>query len=71
MAKNYITDCFTKENDGTHFKGIIWASDFYTDYSDKRNIASRIAQDYMFDKSCHRKSKARERRQKHKKGKQE
>lgn len=70
MTKNYTTDCFTKENDGTHFKGLIWLSDFDTDYPNRRNIAKRIAMDCGVDQLCQKNSKARDRKQKHRKGKQ-
>lgn len=69
MTKNYTTDCFTKENDGTHFKGLIWTSDFDTDYPNRHNIARRIAMDCRVDQLCQKNSKARDRKQKkHKKG---
>ncbi|MCI9077349.1 MAG: hypothetical protein HFH68_00300 [Lachnospiraceae bacterium] len=70
MTKNYITDCFTRDNDGTHFKGLIWSSDFDTGYPQRRNIARRIAMDYETDQLCKKNSKARDRKQKQRKGKQ-
>lgn len=65
MTKNYTTDCFTKgNNDGTHFKGLIWPSDFDTGYPHRRNIAKRIEMDYETDQLCKKNSKARDRKQK-------
>lgn len=42
-----------------YFKGLIYESDFNTEYNGTRNIASRIAADWTFDKQCRKNEKSR------------
>ncbi len=51
---NYITESFDKEH--THFGGIIYLSDFNTDYRIQENkygssIAARIESDFRWEKN--------------------
>ena len=48
------------------FGGIIYPSDFETEYYSEngRNIASRIASDWIFDEECRKNEIARERKRK-------
>ena len=50
------------------FGGIIYPSDFETEYYSEngRNIASRIASDWIFDEECRKNEIARERKRKEK-----
>ena len=47
----------TKHNTHNTFSGLLYASDFCTDYEGTRNIADRIASDWKFDKWCMKKAK--------------
>lgn len=44
------------------FGGILYNSDFDTNHSGSRNMARRIAQDWMFDKHCASNEKIRNNR---------
>ncbi len=55
--------------DHSTFGGVIYLSDFETDYRGRDNkngspIASRIASDYIFDKKCRKNIENRERNKK-------
>lgn len=66
-TRNYYT---TPSNyaDHTRFGGIIYASDFCTEYEETRNIASRIASDWKFDERCRENALNRDRVKKLQKG---
>lgn len=46
------------------YSGIIYPSDFCTDYEGTRNIASRIMSDWKFDEQCRKNLENLERRYK-------
>ena len=54
--------------DHSSFGGVIYPSDFETEYYSEngRNIASRIASDWIFDEECRKNEIARERKRKEK-----
>lgn len=56
MVGNFILS----ENRNT-YGGLIFASDFCTDYEGTKNIAERIAADRQFDKQCKKNAEARKR----------
>lgn len=60
MAKRKTTDL----NNHNTFSGLIFASDFYTDYDGTRSVAGRIASDLRFDEQCRRNELMRERMRK-------
>lgn len=62
----YRTENFNINN--SSFGGIIYPLDYETDRYNGRNIASRIASDWKFDEWCKKNSKARDEKQKIKKG---
>ncbi len=47
------------ENPNSHFRGVIYASDFDTTRCGSRNIAKRIESDLKFDEQCKRNEEAR------------
>lgn len=49
-------------NYNSHFGGIIFPSDYDTCHSSTRNIASRIANDWNFDRYCKKNEEARNKR---------
>ncbi len=55
-----------KTNHNT-FGGVIYQSDFCTDYETTHNIAARIVSDWSFDKQCERNIELREMNQKYNK----
>lgn len=68
MTKNY----YKTENHNT-FGGIIFASDFNTDYRGKdsqngSSIASRILSDWKFDEDCKKNTENRDKNKNYKKG---
>lgn len=56
------TNYMTKHNTHNTFSGVLYASDFCTDYEGTRNIADRIARDWAFDKQCMKNLECRDRR---------
>ncbi len=68
-----MTDFYTTENysvDHSTFGGIIYQSDFETDYRGKDNnngssIAQRIVSDFTFDEQCRKNTENRERNKKY------
>lgn len=54
------TNNFTTWNHNT-YGGVIFSSDYCTDYEGTRNIASRIASDLRFDKQCKKNAENRDR----------
>lgn len=52
------------DNPDSHFGGIIYASDFNTNYADRKNIANRIVSDWNFDRQCQKNEEARNKRMK-------
>lgn len=46
----------------SHFGGLIYQSDFYTNHPESHNIASRIAKDWKFDRNCRKNEEARNKR---------
>jgi len=56
------------DNPNSHFKGVIYAMDFDTTHKGKRNIAERIASDWIFDKKCMKNEEERNKRIKEGKG---
>ena len=59
-AKN--TKVFQR-NYNSHFGGIIYPSDFNTDYPSGHNIANRIANDLRFDLQCRKNEELRNQKQ--------
>lgn len=58
-TRNRLTDY---DNSHSRYSGLIYLSDFNTDYSETHNIASRIAADWRFDRQCQKNEEVRERR---------
>ncbi len=58
MKENIL---FKEETQNT-FGGIIYSSDFDTEYRKTHNIASRIVSDWRFDEMCQKNSLARDKR---------
>lgn len=70
MTENYYTT--GNYNDHTTFGGLIYPSDFETDYRGKDNtkgstIAQRIVSDWNFDKKCRKNVENRDRQKNFKK----
>ncbi len=68
MADFYRTEIYDKQH--IHFGGIIYQSDFETDYRGKDNnngsfIAQRIVSDLKFDEQCRKNIENRERNKKY------
>lgn len=66
-TRNYYTTS-SNYTDHSIFGGIIYASDFCTDYEGTRNIASRIVSDWIFDEQCRKNALNRDKIKKLQKG---
>lgn len=66
MTKTNLNSMEYHATDHSKFSGLIYQTDFDTEYNREKNIASRIAADWRFDEQCRKDSKLRDKQKKRK-----